>query len=152
MVDFPDTTRFLLGLLFFTSSFCLEAFLEDFRLNQFQQRTIHTEQGLSIEGSSGHQVDSSQDPILECEAAKKVVRTYGGFLSHGGTSIAGWFIMENPSINRSFGVPLFQESSISKWMTTTFRLTCWLNFVSNKCTRHWSIVDQTYPKIVIPLR
>ena len=38
---------------------------------------------------------------------------YGGFHSHGGSPIAGWF-MENPSINGwELGVPLFQESAIS---------------------------------------
>ena len=49
----------------------------------------------------------------------KVVRVwwfffpYGGFHSHGGSPIAGWF-MENPSINGwELGVPLFQESAIS---------------------------------------
>ena len=37
---------------------------------------------------------------------------YGGFHSHGGTPIAGWFVLEKPFKMEDLGVPLFQETSI----------------------------------------
>ena len=65
----PDTTRFFLGLFFLRQAFVWGLSWKISDLTNFSR-------GLS----------------LECEAAKQVVRTYGGFLSHGSTSIAGWFI------------------------------------------------------------
>ena len=38
----------------------------------------------------------------------------GGFHSHGGTPIAGWFIREKPIKMNDLGVPLFQETTIKR--------------------------------------
>ena len=49
----------------------------------------------------------------------QMVYIYGGFHSHGGTPIAGWFTMENPMKVVDLGVALFQETSMSlpqKWI------------------------------------
>ena len=40
-----------------------------------------------------------------------IIYTYGGFHSHGGTPIAGWFIKENPNLEMDddWGYPYFRK-------------------------------------------
>ena len=45
---------------------------------------------------------AEDDPML---GSRKSPTKYG-FLSHGGTSIAGWFTMENPKITWIGGIPI----------------------------------------------
>jgi hypothetical protein len=40
--------------------------------------------------------------------------TCGGFLSHGGSPIAGWFIMENPKITWTWGYPISSNLHVMK--------------------------------------
>ena len=42
------------------------------------------------------------------------VETSGGFHSHGDTPIAGWFIVENPSMNGCGGYPHFRNPPMWK--------------------------------------